>query len=163
MVVLGTGGPGPKSSTGSLFEVSLLTRVFFEFLSVEIVMHHSCSLHFPIKTKHARTSREPFCLGAVKLNLLESTWSASCSVVTDHCGYMRASMDIEDLQCSIHSPVFSIYYKTNRGWGRRIEFNMKALRWLENGILKLVVVSAVFRESAILRLLFEAEFTESVV
>ena len=32
---------------------------------------------------HARTSGEPFCLGAVKLNLLESTYSACCSVVTD--------------------------------------------------------------------------------
>ena len=100
MVALGTGGPGPKSSTGSLFEISLLTRVFFEFLSVEIVMYDGCSLHSPIKTMHARTLREPFCLGSVKLNLLESTWSASCSVVTDHYGDRRASMDIVDLQCS---------------------------------------------------------------
>ena len=39
---------------------------------------------------------------------------------------------------------------------------MKALRWLENGNLKLVFASALSHKSAIL-LISEAEFTESVL
>ena len=61
VVVLGTGDPRPKSPTGPLCENYLLTK-------------YSSSVS-PTKTMHAGTSREPFCLGAVKLNLLESTWS----------------------------------------------------------------------------------------
>ena len=72
------------------------------------------------------------------------------------------SMDIEDLQCITHSPVLSIYYKTRHGWGRRKQFNMKALKWLKNGILKIAFASAVFRKSAVL-LIFEVEFTESAL
>ena len=41
-------------------------------------------------------------------------------------------------------------------------FQIKALRCLENGILKLVSASTVFHKRAIL-LIFEAEFTESVL
>ena len=41
-------------------------------------------------------------------------------------------------------------------------FNMKALRWLRNGILKVVFASAVFHKSDI-SLIFETEFTESVL
>ena len=51
VAVLGTTGPGPKPSAGPLFENFLLPRVFFKFF-VEIVIHDSCTLHFPIKPTH---------------------------------------------------------------------------------------------------------------
>ena len=69
----GFGAPGLKSSTGPLVEYSLLTTSIVRGLSIEIVMHHGCALNFPIETIHAGTLREHFCLGTVKLNLIEST------------------------------------------------------------------------------------------
>ena len=71
-------------------------------------------------------------------------------------------MGIEDLQCIGHSPLFCVYYRAHYGWGRRGKFEMKALIWLENAILGLVFANAVFYRSTIL-LIFEAEFTESVL
>ena len=41
-------------------------------------------------------------------------------------------------------------------------FEIKAVRWLENAILKLDVANTVFHKRAIL-LIFEAEFTESIL
>ena len=76
-------------------------------------MHHGCALHFTIETTHTGTLQEPFCLCDVRLNLPESTWSVSCTIVTDHCGGRRASMGIEDLQCIRHSPLLSVYYRTH--------------------------------------------------
>ena len=51
---------------------------------------------------------------------------------------------------------------TPHGWGKRKKFEMKALRWLEYAILGLVFANTVFYKRDIL-LIFEAEFTESVV
>ena len=53
-----------------------------------------------------------------------------------------AIMCIDDLQCTRHSL-------------------LKALRWLENSILKLVFANTVFQKVAIL-LILEAEITENV-
>ena len=46
--------------------------------------------------------------------------------------------------------------------GQDKKFEVKALRWLENAILELVLANTVSYKSTIL-LIFEAEFTESVL
>ena len=48
---------------------------------------------------------------------------------------------------------------TPRGWSRRKKFEIKALRWLENAIVRLAFANTVFYKSTIL-LIFEAEVTE---
>ena len=48
---------------------------------------------------------------------------------------------------------------TPHGWGRRKKFERKALRWLENAIVRLAFANTVFYKSTIL-LIFEAEVTE---
>ena len=48
---------------------------------------------------------------------------------------------------------------TPHGWGRRKQFEVKALRWLENAILGLIFVNTVFYKSTVL-LIFEVEVTE---
>ena len=48
---------------------------------------------------------------------------------------------------------------TLHGWGRRKKFEIKALRWLENAIVRLAFANTVFYKSTIL-LIFEAEVTE---
>ena len=60
-------------------------------------------------------------------------------------------MDIKDLQCITHSPIFSTYYKTHHSWEKTV------LIWRLSDF-----ASAVFHKSAIL-LIFEKEFTESVL
>ena len=71
-------------------------------------------------------------------------------------------MGIKDLQCSRHSPLFFVNYRTHDGWGRRKKFEMRTIRWLENAIFGLVSANTVFYKSTIL-LNFEAEFTENVL
>ena len=71
-------------------------------------------------------------------------------------------MGIEDLQCNRHSPLFSVYYRTHYGWGSRKRFLIKALRWLQNAILKLAIANTVFHKRSILQI-FDVEFKESVV
>ena len=60
-----------------------------------------------------------------------------------------------------NSPLFNVYYSTHDVWDRSKTFEIKALGWLKNGILKLVFVDTIFHKSSIL-LIFEAELTESV-
>ena len=112
MTVLGDVGPWVEIICVTLALKFCERRVFFKFFSFEIVMHHGCVLHFPIKTTHTGTSREPFCLGNVRLNLPESTWSVSC--YQSQWG-QEGSIVIEDLQCIRHSPLFSVHYRTHHG------------------------------------------------
>ena len=58
-------------------------------------MPQDCALHLSIKVAHTGPSRELFCSGGVKLNLLEFTWAVSCSIATNHYGGRRATMAIE--------------------------------------------------------------------
>ena len=67
-------------------------------------------------------------------------------------------MGIEDLQV-LDTPLFCVYYRTHHGWGRRIKFDMKPLRWLEKASLRLVFANTVLYRSTIL-VIIEAEFTE---
>ena len=76
VAVLGIAMPGAEFICGALF---------FKF-SITSAMPRGCALHFPINTKHKGTSREPFCLGEVRLNLPELAWSERCSIVNDLYG-----------------------------------------------------------------------------
>ena len=55
-----------------------------------------------------------------------------------------------------------VYYKAHLGWRLRLIFIIKVLRWLENAVLRFVFAKSMLHKRDIL-LLFEAEFTESVV
>ena len=66
-------------------------------------------------------------------------------------------MTIKDFQCIRDSTLATVYCRTHHGWGRTNIFEIKALRWQENGILKLLFANIVCHKSTIL-LIFEAEF-----
>ena len=57
--------------------------------------------------------------------------------------------------------VSMIYDKAHHGWAHNI-YLIKLLRWLQNVVLRLVFANSVFHKRNLL-LIFEVEFTESVV
>ena len=107
-------------------------------------MPHGCALHFPIKIKHTGTLRELFCLRGLRLNLPEFTWSVSCSIVTDQRG-RRANMTIEYTFHVLDILSYPVSTKEPTMLGlREKHFEIKALRWLDNAILKFDFANKVF-------------------
>ena len=50
--------------------------MFFKLFTVEIVMPLGLALHFANETTHTGMSRDFLCLGGVRLNFPEFTWSS---------------------------------------------------------------------------------------
>ena len=65
--------------------------MLFKLFTVEIVMHLSLALHFANETTHTGISRDSFCIGDVRLNFHEFTWSVSYFIVNLMMFYKNSS------------------------------------------------------------------------
>jgi len=118
-------------------------------------MSHDCAYIFLLKPNIHGTQKNPLVWGGVRLNLPEYTWSV---IANGHYEYRRASLAIEyTILFYPHG-----YYRAHHGWAQRNIFKIKVFGLLENAILGLVFANTVFYKRATL-LIFEAEFTESVL
>ena len=113
--------------------------------------------------KHAhRNFARTLLFGGVRRTLLEFIWSVSYSIVADHYWGRMARIAVKNTINKLDSLVFCTYYMAQHGWALRKIFKNKALRWVQNAMLKLDFVNSVFHKRAILEV-FEEKFTEIVL